>query len=132
MLRLRNGGREVEKVWESSELSHKTGHVVKVGNYIYGAGERTDWYCVDWNTGKVMWSDKTLAIGNIISADGLLYLYTERGEMALVRPNPQKFELISQFPITLGTEQHYAHPVIYLGVMYVRHGNTLMAYRVKN
>ncbi|MCL2289722.1 MAG: PQQ-like beta-propeller repeat protein [Bacteroidetes bacterium] len=132
MLRLINGGRSVEKVWEMTELSNKTGHVIKHGNYIYGAGEKIDWDCVDWQTGKVMYSDKTLAIGNIIAADGMLYVYSEKGEMTLVKPNSQKFEIVSKFPITLGTDQHWSHPVIYQGVMYVRHGDALMAYKIKN
>ncbi len=131
MLRLMNGGKNVEKVWEITELGHQTGHTVKYGDYIYGSGEKSTWYCVEWETGKIMYGDRTLARGNIIAADGMLYVYTDRGEMALVKPNPQQFEVVSKFPITLGTEQHYAHPVIYQGVLYVRHGNTLMAYKIK-
>jgi hypothetical protein len=131
MLRLTNGGRSVEKVWEMTELSHKTGHVVKFGDYIYGSGEKTNWHCVDWQTGKVMYSNKTLAVGCIIAADGMLYLYSEKGEMVLLKPNPQKFEIVSKFPITLGTEPHWVHPVIYQGVLYVRHGDTVMAYKIK-
>jgi hypothetical protein len=33
--------------------------------------------------------------------------------------------------ITLGTNQHWAHPVIYKGVLYLRHGDTLMAFNIK-
>lgn len=131
MLRLTEGGRKVSPVWEMKELSHAMGHMMKFGNYIYGSGNRTNWYCVDWQTGKIMYSDNTIAVGNIIAAEGLLYCYSEKGEMALVKPNPERFEIVSKFPITLGTEQHWAHPVIYKGVMYVRHGDTLMAYKVK-
>jgi len=131
MLRLVNGGRNIEKVWEMIELCHKTGHVIKFGNYIYGAGEKTNWYCVDWQTGKIMYSDNTLAVGNIIAANGMLYIYTEKGEMTLVKPNHEKFEIVSKFSITLGTEQHWAHPVIYQGILYLRHGDTLMGYKLK-
>ncbi len=130
MLRLTDGGKGISKVWEMPELSHKTGHVMKFGNYLYGSGERLSWYCVDWQTGKIMYDDRTLGVGTIISADGMLYCYSEKGEMALVKPNHEKFEIVSKFPITLGTEQHWAHPVIYKGVLYVRHGDTLMAYRI--
>ncbi len=132
MLRLTDGGRSVEKVWENTDFSHKTGNTMKVGNYVYGPGERTNWHCADWQTGKTLYSDPALGVGTIIAAEGLLYCYSEKGEMALVKPNPEKFEIISKFPITLGTEQHWAHPVIYKGVMYVRHGDTLMAYKVKS
>ena len=131
MLRLTNGGRSVEKVWETTDLCHKTGNTMKIGDYVYGSGERTHWHCVDWQTGATMYSDQTLGVGTVISADGLLYIYSEKGEMALVKPNHEKFEIVSQFPITLGTEQHWAHPVIYQGVLYVRHGDTLMAYKIK-
>jgi outer membrane protein assembly factor BamB len=130
MLRLTNGGRSVEKVWENTDISHKTGNTLKFGKQVYASGEKTNWYCVDWLTGKTLYSDAKLSVGCIITADGMLYCYGEKGEMALVKPNPEKFEIISRFPITLGTGQHWAHPVIYRGVLYVRHGDGLMAYRI--
>jgi hypothetical protein len=51
--------------------------------------------------------------------------------MALVKPNPEKLEIVSKFPITSGTGEHWAHTVIHKGVMYVRHGDTLMAYKIR-
>jgi len=104
---------------------------MRIGDYVFGSGERVNWHCVNWMTGKTIYSDQTIGVGTIISADGLLYIYSEKGEMALVKPNPEKFEVISKFDVTLGTEQHWAHPVIFKGVMYIRHGNTLMAYKIK-
>jgi len=130
-LRLTNGGKSVEKVWELKELCNQIGGMVKIGDYVYGPGEKTNWYCVDWNTGKIIYADPTLAVGNIIANDGMLYIYTNKGDMALVKPGKQKFEITGKFPIASGTEQHFAHPVIYKGVLYVRHGDTLMAYKIK-
>jgi len=130
MLRLTNGGRSVQKVWENTDISHKTGNTMRIGDYIYASGERTNWYCVNWQTGKTVYSDQTLGVGTIISAEGLLYIYSEKGEMALVKPNPEKFELISKFNVTLGTDEYWAHPVIFKGVLYIRRGNTLMAYKI--
>jgi outer membrane protein assembly factor BamB len=132
MLRLTNGGRSVEKVWENTDICHKTGNTMRFGNYVYASGERTHWHCVDWQTGKTMYSDQTIGVGTIIAADGMLYCYSEKGEMALVKPNHEKFEITGKFDITLGTDQHWAHPVIFKGVLYVRHGDTLMAYTIKN
>jgi len=131
MLRLTNGGQKVVKVWENTDLSHKTGSTIKIGDEVYGSGERTNWHCVDWHTGKTLYSDRTISAGCIIAAEGLLYCYGEKGEMALVKPNPKKFELISKFDVTLGTEQHWAHPAIYKGVLYIRHGDSLMAYKIR-
>jgi len=50
--------------------------------------------------------------------------------MNLVKPNPDAFELVSSFNVTLGTAQHWAHPVIHQGVLYIRHGDALMAYKI--
>jgi outer membrane protein assembly factor BamB len=132
MFRLKDGGRSIEKVWELADIDNRIGAMVKVGNYVYGSGDANKfWFCVDWNTGEIKYKDKTLANGVIIAADNMLYCYSDKGEMALVKPTSEKFDMVSQFPITLGTDSHWAHPVLYKGVMYVRHGNTLMAYRIK-
>jgi outer membrane protein assembly factor BamB len=131
MLRLTNGGSSVEKVWELAAIDSKIGAMVKIGNYAYGSGDTHKfWFCVDWKTGEIKYKDHSLGIGAVIANEDMLYCYSDKGEMALVRATPEKFDLISKFPITLGTEQHWAHPVIYQGVLYVRHGNTLMAYKI--
>ncbi|KAA6331461.1 Outer membrane protein assembly factor BamB [termite gut metagenome] len=131
MLRLTNGGRSVEQVWFSPQLDSRIGAMVKVGKYAYGSGDNNRfWFCVDWETGKIKYKENTLPIGNVIAADGMLYCYSDRGDFALAKITSEKFDIVSRFPITLGTDQHWAHPVIYKGVLYVRHGNTLMAYKI--
>ncbi|MDR1724713.1 MAG: PQQ-binding-like beta-propeller repeat protein [Tannerella sp.] len=130
LLRLKDGGRGFEKVW-SHEMDSKLGAAVKVGDYVYGSGEKNRyWYCVDWKTGETKYKDNQLGVGNIISADGMLYCYSDKGDLALVKATPEKFDIKGQIKITLGTEQHWAHPVIYKGVLYLRHGNSLMAYKI--
>jgi outer membrane protein assembly factor BamB len=132
MLRLIDGGRNVERVWVMPEMTCRSGHAMKFGNYVYGSGDRVNrWHVVNWNTGEVAYTDSTLASGNIILADDMFYIYTERGEMVLAKPSPGRFDIVSRFPITKGTDQHWAHPVIYKGVMYIRHGDALMAYKIK-
>jgi len=135
MLRLVNGGRSVEKVWEQADARSKLGGVVKLGNYAYMGGDdrsNRQWSCVDWATGELKYKDNVIATGAVIAdADGMLYCYSDKGEMALVKATPEKFDLVSKFNITLGTDQHWAHPVIYQSILFVRHGNTLMAYKVK-
>ena len=132
MFRLTNGGRNIEQVWFSDELDNRLGAMVKVGDYVYGSGDsKRFWFCADWKTGEIKYKERGLAMGNIISNNGMLYCYTDRGDMILAKATPEKFDIVSQYPIAMGTEQHWAHPVLYKGVMYVRHGNTLMAYKVK-
>jgi outer membrane protein assembly factor BamB len=132
MMRLTNGGRAAEQAWFSAEMDNRIGSMVKVGDYVYGSGDNSRyWYCANWKTGEIKWKERGLAMGNIIANDGMLYLYTDNGVMLLLKATPEKMDVVGRFSITLGTEQHWAHPVLYKGVMYVRHGNTLMAYKVK-
>jgi len=132
MLRLTDGGKSVELVWQNSEMDTQLGSLIKHGDYIYAAGHsKNNWFCVDWKTGETKYRVSNIGRSNVIFADGMLYCYSERGNVYLVKPNPDEFELVSNFKITLGTEQHWAHPVIHDGVLYVRHGDALMAFKIK-
>ena len=48
--------------------------------------------------------------------------------MVLVQPDPKDFRVISSFQIERGQDQHWAHPVVAGGRLYVRHGDVLMAF----
>ena len=132
MLRLKDGGKDVEQAWQNPEVDTQMGGSVRIGDCIYTSGQTNRyWFCVDWNTGETKYKVRDLAACNVIFADGMLYCYSDKGTMNLVKPNPEKFELISSFDVTLGTDTHWAHPVIHDGVLYIRHGDALMAYKVK-
>jgi len=136
MLKLKDGGRSVEEVWKNEEMDNQMGGAVKFGDYVYTSGHGNRyWFCVDWNTGETICKagrdEQFTASCNVIAADGMLYCYSNIGEMFMVNPNPERFELVSSFKITLGTNQHWAHPVIHDGVLYIRHGDALMAYNIK-
>jgi len=49
----------------------------------------------------------------------------------MVKADPAEFKLLGKTKVELGTEQHWAHPVINKGVLYVRHGEVLMAFKIK-
>ena len=63
-------------------------------------------------------------------ADGLLYMYNEKGTVGIAKPNPDKFEIISEFKITKGAGPHWAHPFIGEGKLLIRHGEVLMVYDI--
>lgn len=133
LLQLSDDGSKAEEVWRNRKITNLMGGVILKDGYIYGSNYRSsDWYCLDWNTGEIENIAKPFANGVISYADGLFYCYTEGGEMALVDASPQAFNVISKFKITLGTNEHWAHPVIQDSRMYVRHGNALMVYNLSN
>ncbi len=132
LFKIAANGKSADLVWNNGELDSQIGAFVVVDGYMYGSGhDNSNWQCIDIATGKTMYeSDQLRKKGNIIFADGMLYCYDENGQVALVKPNPQKFELVSQFKITKGNDQHWAHTVIKNKRMYIRHGNALMVYDI--
>ena len=135
-LKLAADGNSVETVWENRNFDPQMGGVVLLGNNIYGTNHMSKpvgtWVCVDWNTGKTLWTSKWYSQGSVISADGMLYLFEEKsGHVALVKPDPAKLDIISEFQITKGEGPFWAHPVINKGRLYIRHGDVLMVYLIK-
>jgi outer membrane protein assembly factor BamB len=100
------------------------------GSNHNGAGQK-GWVRLDWQTGKVKTIEKLVGKGSVIYADGLLYCYGEKGMLGLVKITDTGYELISSFKITKGEEEHWAHPAISNKVLYIRHGDVLMAFDIK-
>jgi outer membrane protein assembly factor BamB len=132
MFKLSPDGKKINRVWAQRKLDSQYGAVILTDGYIYGSGHSNrGWHCLDWKTGEVQFTAKAIGNkGNIIFSDGMLYCYSERGDAALVKPNPEKFEVVSSFKIKQGSGPHWAHPVIKNGRLYVRHGDVLMVYNI--
>jgi len=124
-------GKSVSEKWTEEKLDVHHGGVVVMGGHIYGAASNGGWYALDTASGKIAAEIPRLGKGAVVTADGLLYGYTEKGEVLLVDPDPAAFEVISSFAIEQGSGNHWSHPVVSGGVLYVRHGEVLMAYDVK-
>jgi outer membrane protein assembly factor BamB len=131
MMELNADGTNVTKKWTEKDLDVHHGGVVIVGSDIIGASTNGQWMCLDMNTGKVKYADKGVGKGAVIDVDGLIYGYGENGTVGLIEPGPKGFKLISSFAIKKGDAEHWAHPVVSNGVLYIRHGTALMAFDIK-
>jgi outer membrane protein assembly factor BamB len=136
MLTVAPDGKSVQEKWRTKDLDTHHGHYVTIGDYIYGSNwlnnSKGNWVCLEWKTGKKMYEQEWITKGPIVSAEGLLYCYEERtGNVALVNPNPEKFDIISTFKIAEGSGPHWAHPYIKDGKLLIRHGDVLMVFNIK-
>jgi outer membrane protein assembly factor BamB len=132
-LRISPDGNSVTEVWRNASLDHRMGGFVLLNGIIYGSDDSNKaWYCVDWKTGKDVYSEKLTGRGNIIAADGMLYLYGDNGEIVLAQPSASGFKKISSFKVPFGSAQHWAHLVVGNGRLYVRHGNSMMVYNISS
>jgi len=129
-------GKDPELVWKNPEINPHVGGMVLIGDYLYSSTHDNNafgrWICVDWNTGKTMWTTEWFNKGSVIANDGLLYFYEEKtGNIGLVRPNSEKLDLISSFRVEKGTGPYWSHPVINKGRLFLRHGDYLACYSIK-
>lgn len=139
MLALNDNLDDVSLAWKNADLDTHIGAYVLLDGIIYGSNWINNgtgkWMAVDWNNGETKYESDWpggKGKGSIISADGMLYCYDERrGTVGLVKPNPAQFEVVSEFRITDGSGAQWAHPVIDKGILYMRHGSALMAYKIK-
>jgi outer membrane protein assembly factor BamB len=137
MLQIAGDGKSADVVWKDDVLDVHHGGVVEVGGYIYGSNwlnnANGNWCCIDWKTGNKLWEESWNCKGSIISAEGMLYIYDEKkGNVGLLKANPEKFDLVSSFQIKQGENgPFWAHPVIHDGILYLRHTTALMAYDIK-
>jgi outer membrane protein assembly factor BamB len=131
-LKLSDDGSEISEIWRNSGFDSYMGGIVKIGDWIYGSGTaKPELRSINASTGILTDSVK-IGSGAIIAADNRLYYYTQKGDLMLLSYNQGKIEKVSSFRIKEGTQQHFAHPVIHKGVLYQRHGNTLMAFDIRN
>ncbi|MBW7862929.1 MAG: PQQ-binding-like beta-propeller repeat protein [Candidatus Hydrogenedens sp.] len=122
-------------LWTDTELDCQHHGVVLVDGCIYGtshhkSGSRL--VCLDWETGKMLWDSKEVRQAAIVAADGMLYAYEghKSGVVSLIKPSREGFERTGQFVMTAGTREHWAHPTIANGRLYIRHGDALCCYDI--
>ena len=133
-LALSDDGLSVTEQWTDKTLDPQMHGVVLVEGCIYGTAQSANrgLVCLDWKTGKVLWKAPDVKMAAVVSADGMLYVYGEDGIVRLVKPSREAFMPVSRFTVTQGTDQHWAHPTIANGRLYIRHGDALMAYYIED
>lgn len=130
--KLSDDGSSITKVWHDTIIGNYFGGMIKLADKIYtGAGGRSKYLLMlNANTGEIRDSLET-GNGSIIYADGMLYTYAHKnGKTCLI--DSETFEIKGSFKVKKGTKEHFSHPVIKNGVLYIRHGNALLAYDIKH
>jgi len=125
-----------QELYFDANLPTAIGGVVKVGDCLYGTTAKA-LVCLDFATGTVRWQAPALGAASLCVADGRLYLHGENGEVALVAPSPEGYQLKGRFsppeqPKRRGSmEKAWAHPVVAHGSLFVRDHNMLWCYDVQ-
>jgi outer membrane protein assembly factor BamB len=131
MIRLSANGRSADTGWRIENKHNLLGGLILHEGNLYSSGyNKKEFYCIDALSGEIRYISDQLTGGALIYADGLFYCYGTDGTLALVKADGEGSNVVSRFEIALGTDQHWAHPVIHKGRLYMRHGNALMCYDI--
>jgi outer membrane protein assembly factor BamB len=130
-----DGGIEVKEVYLKRGLPNAIGGAVLIGDHLYGT-TREGLVCADFKTGEIKWQDASVGVGSICSADGLLFVHSEDGQVALVEATPDAYREKGRIALS-GNPQHtnereksWAYPVVANGRLYVRDKNVLWCYGI--
>jgi len=133
-LTVTDGKVSLEEVWRDRKLDNLHDSVILLDGFLYGTsfGYRGGTFvCVDWKTGEARYDDRSTGKGSLTWAEGLIYFLSERGDVLLIRPNPEKFDVISRFTLPENGEgPTWAHPVVCGKRLYIRHGTFLYCYDI--
>ncbi len=112
-----DSGRNPPIVWRKQHEWHLFSTPILLEGYLYGFNAAT-LQCVDFNSGDVMWSKAGLGKGSLISANGLLLILSEQGELVVAEASSSRDKEIARAQV-LGAHCWTA-PVLSRGRLYCR------------
>jgi outer membrane protein assembly factor BamB len=87
--------------------------------YLYGSSgyhaPEAELRCVEWKTGKVMWSEPNMSRSSLLLVDGKLICLSEDGTLRILRPSPQKYEELAKWEYGIGEGEDPATPGAIVG-----------------
>lgn len=129
-LKLSDDGESITELWRNNKVMNNFGGQVAVNGHLFTTIKGNKLVALDPENGTVVDTLK-VATGSIIYTDNKFIVYGNNGTVNLVNYQQDQLEPAGQFKVKEGSGHHFSHPVVANGVMYIRHGDALMAYRIK-
>lgn len=128
-LRRNGGGMSAEEVYFNRDMKNHYSSCVLLGDHLYGFSSSI-LTCMAFETGNVAWRDRSVGKGQVIAADGMLYLQGEGGVIGLAEATPEAYVEKSRFEIGRGDYPNWALPALADGRLYLRAQDELHCYQV--
>jgi outer membrane protein assembly factor BamB len=119
-----------ERVYHTPDMKNHHGDMVIVDGLVYGSNDAI-FTCLELETGKVKWQNRSVGKGSVTFADGRIYLRSETGPIALIEPNGEAYREKGRFnqPDRSGASA-WSHPVVAAGKLFLRDQDLLLCYDV--
>jgi outer membrane protein assembly factor BamB len=119
-----------EEVYFTREMRNHHSSSVLAGDTLYGFSSSI-LTALNFDTGTMAWRDRSVGKGSLIYADGMLYLYSERGVVGLAEANPTAYRERGRFTLQTGSAPTWAHPIITNGKLILRDQDSIYAYDIR-
>ncbi len=129
-LEARGGRVDAREAWTTRDMvCHHGGYVIHQG-HIYG-NHNNGYVCLDLETGRKKWQERAVGKGSLCYADGMLYLFGEKGgRAALGTCSPEGMEVRGNVSVA-GEGPSWAHPVVVGRRLYLRYDTNLYCFDVR-
>jgi outer membrane protein assembly factor BamB len=128
-LALSADGKSVSEVWTNKQVRNAMGGFVVAEGKLFTTTDKNVLKSVQLTDGVVTDTVK-IRNGSLLYSGGVLVCYGNNGEVNLVTTVQGKLAVTGKFKVEKGSKDHFAHPVLADGVLYIRRGKGLMAYKV--
>jgi outer membrane protein assembly factor BamB len=119
-----------EEVYFTREMRNHHSSSVLVGNTLYGFSSSI-LTALDFDSGKMVWRDRSVGKGSLIYADNRLYLYSENGVVGLAEANPAAYREHGRFSLSTSSSPTWSHPIVTQGRLILRDQDAVYAYDVR-
>ena len=124
------GGITAQEVYFTREMRNHHASSVLVGDHLYGFSSAI-LTAMRFDNGEVAWRDRSVGKGSLVHADDRLYLFSERGVVALAEASPEAYKEHGRFSLETGSLPTWSHPVVSNGKLFLRDQDTIYAYDVR-
>lgn len=129
-LSVKDGEVSAQEGWFSRDMMNHHGGVVLVNGHLYGFSNSI-LTCMEFETGKVLWRDRSVGKGCLTFAAGHLYLLGEGNVMGLAEASPQGYKEKGRFRLQDQGWPSWAYPVVCGGVLWIRNQGILETYDIR-
>ncbi len=129
-LELSSDGTSVKEVWTNEKIKNDIGGYILHDKKLFVTTENKYLNVLDPETGTVLERVRS-TFGRIIFADNKFIVYGTNGDVNLFNYENGKLVSGGSFKVTMGSKEHFSYPVVANGVLYIRHGEAFMAYKIK-
>ena len=130
LLEIGEGGADAHEVYFSERMRNHHSSSVLVDDHVYGFNGSI-LTALRLSDGKVAWRDRSIGKGALIYADRRLYLFSERGVVALAEATPEGYRELGRFRLDTGFGRTWNHPIISNGHLILRHQDAIHAYDIR-